>query len=373
MHALRMLPSAGGALLSACLMLAAGAAAAQPIECDATYTIAPGDTLGKIAARVGLAPVDRIIDWIKRANPETISSTDLIFVGDELYIPCGDDSAGAEAADTDTAAAETATFQTAAEEPAAAEMSPLDMAGPTRSPEFAFPPREALGLPAAEVQAAAEAPIVGGRASRIFSGPGQFPPQFFGAYAIVAFKSEPLESDEEEFARYHAICEAYVRSIPPASDDLDQRRSELVTVWPMKTDGGALRAMDAPRDRKCEVAARSYGIDMALDAIRDARTASPGLRQDFAERDGPFLLAWNPASMKGDADALILRMDLSWVQTAGQAKQAFEFWVQRIETNTDLWLDDWETRPIDQIVANTADNWGQAILDSIAFIIGTDG
>lgn len=346
MLASRSIPAvAGPALLSACLLLAWGPASAQQIRCDTMYTIQPGDSLGKIAVRVGIAPVDRMVDWIRRANEETIASADLIFVGDILYIPCGDLS-----------------FI-----PKDAMRSPEALA--LEAAPAAMP---ALPMPVAAAPVAA-APVADGRASRIFSGPGQFPPRSFGAYAIIAFKSEPPAMDRQEFARYRDICDAYVRSIPPASEDRDRRQSELVTVWPMKTDDSALDAMQAPRDEQCDVAARQYGLRMALDAIRHAKKASGDLADDFAERDGPFLLAWNPASMKGEPDALILRMDLSWVRTAGQARQAFEFWVQRIETNTDLWLDDWETRPIDQIVANTADNWGQAIIDSIAFLVGRDG
>lgn len=251
--------------------------------------------------------------------------------------------------------------------PAAAIMLPAPMAAP--APQVA---ERAVSTAARAVvpAAAREVPVENGRASRIFSGPDQFPPVSFGAYAIVAFKSVPLQAEEAEFARYRAICDAYVRSIPEASGDAERRLGELVTVWPIKSDEAAERIMQAPRDQQCPDAALQYGLRMALEAIRDARRAEPELAEDFAEQPGPFLLAWNPAAKKGSDDALILRMDLSWVQTAAQAKQAFEFWVQRIESNTELWLDDWERRPLDQIVGDTADMWGQAILDSIAFIVG---
>ena len=74
-----------------------------------------------------------------------------------------------------------------------------------------------------------------------------------------------------------------------------------------------------------------YGFVTEIDEERPPK----GLNEDIVR----FISA-----KKGEPDALILRVDLSWVQSPAQAKDAFEFWVQRIESNKDLWLDDWERR-----------------------------
>ena len=87
------------------------------------------------------------------------------------------------------------------------------------------------------------APGVGGadasrdeRASRIFAGPGQYPPEAFAAYAVVAFHTRATSRDRD---RYMMVCEAYVSAIPHAGELELPPDQQLATVWPVTDDAVA--------------------------------------------------------------------------------------------------------------------------------------
>ncbi|AVO36984.2 hypothetical protein C6Y53_04230 [Pukyongiella litopenaei] len=208
----------------------------------------------------------------------------------------------------------------------------------------------------------------GGRASRIFAGPGMFPPDHFAAYAIIAFKSRPLAGDRD---RFKAICMGYVAAIllPREIDiPLDQ---QLVTVWPMDHDPSAVRAMEDHDETACDRAVDGYGLAASLQALRDARNALE--REDIElmnRNEGPFVLAWSPTRMKGDENALILRMDLSGVVTAAHARERFEAWRDEVEARQDLWIDGWHEERLSDVIGSWADRWGGKVL---GFIGGRKG
>lgn len=159
------------------------------------------------------------------------------------------------------------------------------------------------------------------------------------------------------------ICEAYRLAIPDASELDIPLNQQLVTVWPLSSHDASEQIKAIEDAKKCDVAAKNYGNVIGLRAIRHAKVVSRELADDFARRPGPFLLAWSPSTKKGDKDALILRMDLSDVDTPTAAKSRFEFWVQQIESNPDLWLNGWQSVSILKRVGETADRYGQIILD----------
>lgn len=196
-------------------------------------------------------------------------------------------------------------------------------------------------------------------ATRIFAGPGDFPPENYGAYAIIAFKSGPLATDLE---RYIMICDAYRSSIPEAILSIVPEERQLVTVWPVSSDTIAAEINKQNDEEKCSTSANNYGLATALQAIRHARVVDSDLAQDLARNRGPFLLAWSPASMKGQEDALILRLDLSNVDTPNQAKSRMEFWVQQIEMHPERWSNDWQHQTIREIVSELADSFGEEII-----------
>jgi hypothetical protein len=209
-----------------------------------------------------------------------------------------------------------------------------------------------------------DTPKVEGHATRIFAGPSEYPPQDFGAYAIVAFKSGADASDRE---RYLMFCKAYSLSIPESNGADAPRENQLVTVWPVATADLAkqVTAMNDMNDMngRCEIAVSGYGNTTALRAIANARKVSQDVRTALKYERGPFLLAWNPATAYGEENALILRMDLSNINDMTAAKRNFEFWVQQIETRPELWQDEWQQESIRQRIADSADRYGQIIID----------
>ncbi len=200
-------------------------------------------------------------------------------------------------------------------------------------------------------------------ATRIFSHPKQYPPHEFGAYAIVAFKSVADSSDLE---RHLMICEAYMSAIPDSSLSDLPKENQLATVWPLdKEESYGLLTTKMANTEVCKIAVENYGHTSSLKAIRDAKAVSPEMHEHVVRNRGPFLFAWNPGGTKGKPDALILRMDLSNVMFPTQAKRRFEFWVQEIEENPQVWQDGWQKLPIRNRIAETADRYGQVILDFV--------
>lgn len=246
--------------------------------------------------------------------------------------------------------------------PSAAAPAPTAVPQATESVVDAAPQPEPDVATAAASESRAESAEVfveDGEATRLFAGPTQFPPQNFAAYAILAFKSG---ADASDVARYVTLCQAFFHAIPE-SDDSSPASKQLVTIWPVSSNGIAekLRGMkDA--DPACNLAARNYGHVAGLRAIRDARKVSLDMHEAIKNNRGPFLFAWNPATKKGQKDALILRMDLSNVDSAYHAKRRFEFWVQEIERRPDLWLDGWQQVSIKDRVAQNLDKYGEVIL-----------
>lgn len=170
------------------------------------------------------------------------------------------------------------------------------------------------------------------RASRLFAGPGQFPPADFAAFGIVAFPARASSADRD---RHLMLCEEYV-AVLPRPDELGLPvEQQMVTVWPVAESSIAddLNAMAEP----CPDAVRHYALPAAVRAIRDAGEAAI-----LVGRRGPFLLAWAPGGQKGEQDAVVLMSDLSDVTNAEQARTIFTLWREDIESNPELWESGWD-------------------------------
>ncbi len=203
-----------------------------------------------------------------------------------------------------------------------------------------------------------------GKASRIFAGPGMFPPEHFAAYGIIAFKSRPLPSDRERFIN---ICFGYVAALlTPSELDIPIDR-QLVTVWPVDQDSVAESIMALQGHfGGCEMAVDDYGLAASLSAINDARMALKDEHKEILNSNkGPFLLAWSPSKTKGEGDALIFGMDLSNVETASLARKKFEAWRDDIEAHQERWIGGWQEEGLADVIGSWADKWGEAI---VAFI-----
>lgn len=179
----------------------------------------------------------------------------------------------------------------------------------------------------------ASAPGAAIRASRIFGGPDDYPPSDFAAYGIVAFKSRATPHDRD---RHLLICQAYVASIR-SSRELDLPiNAQMVTVWPIATGELASEMQARPEHDICQDAVDHYGSISAEIALREAAMAGvdvSGL--------GPYMLAWSPATEKGEGDAIVLTADLSEVNDYAAALAVMLAWVRDIESDPSMWSEGW--------------------------------
>lgn len=200
----------------------------------------------------------------------------------------------------------------------------------------------------------------GGWATRIFAGPGQFPPTDFRTYGIVAFPARA--AGEDEVARHQAICRAWAAVLPSAErsrHELPPRDRQMATIWPIDDDAVArrLNLLVAP----CEAAVERYGLVRSLQALRDARRAGFEV-----SGEGPFLLAWSPPSAIGAEDAVILAVDLSRVRTQSEAVDVFRAWRDDIESDPGLWGDDgWSLERFRVALRQWADLYGPRLLSIV--------
>lgn len=181
--------------------------------------------------------------------------------------------------------------------------------------------------------------FTGIRASRIFAGPTQFPPQDFAAYGVVAFKSRSVDGTSSP--REQMICNAYLGILPEASELTVPITSQMVTVWPILSDEKARDVAALARSEACDEALAQYGLSAGRAAILDANKA--GIDTSGA---GPFLLAWSPAEKKGDPTAPVLAVDMSNVETKDRAMKIFDAWANEIEKDSDLWVIGWQNESI---------------------------
>jgi hypothetical protein len=202
---------------------------------------------------------------------------------------------------------------------------------------------------------AAETISVTREASRLFAGPNQFPPRNYAAYGILAFPSRATSNDRD---RYKMFCEAYVAVLPLAWELSVPDSQQMVTVWPMTSDGGAAGLNRARGTDVCEQAISNYDLVAATRAVYDARQAK-------AEVDGrgPYLLAWSPSTRKGQQDALVLRADLSNVTTADQAKDRFLRWKKNILDKPELWKSGWNVEGLRIAMMEWLDQYGPKVLE----------
>jgi outer membrane protein OmpA-like peptidoglycan-associated protein len=191
-------------------------------------------------------------------------------------------------------------------------------------------------------------------ASRLFAGPTQYPPNDFAAYGIVAFKTRATPDDNP---RYEMICDAYVAGLLHFTDVKVPLKKQMVTVWPIESDGQATRINKMTRESLCPEAVRHYGLPISLEAIESARRSN--VRFDDA---GPFLLAWSPSETKGQPDALVLVSDLSDVTNSEQAKQIFFDWFSKIQENPELWRPGWDIAKLKVTIRLWADKYGEKLL-----------
>jgi hypothetical protein len=191
--------------------------------------------------------------------------------------------------------------------------------------------------------------------TRLFAGPTQFPPTDFAAYGIMAFPSRASTSVGMD--RHLMLCEAYVQSLPHASELPAPRSAQMVTVWPIEDDDIAKNVNRSPREEVCPKAVGTYGLIVALQAIQRAKRAGLTL-----SGQGPFLLAWSPPHTMGEQDAIVLYVDLSQTNNSAQALEIMSKWRDEITLNPELWKQGWNIEKLRFEIKKWADWYGPGLL-----------
>ncbi len=205
--------------------------------------------------------------------------------------------------------------------------------------------------------------------SRKFTGPGQYPPENFLAYGILAF---PQRATPDSRQRHLMICDAYVSALPHSTELKGIPLSEqMVTVWPIENDELAARIdIYTPRNEVCEIAVDHYGLVVAKSALNDVANVEAiekelirGDSIDFKNlTQGPYLLAWAPGNKKGDSDALVLVVDLTRVNLPQHAEAIFSRWIREIEKNPSLWSNGWDIPAVRLRLRLWADDIGDSVV-----------
>ena len=201
------------------------------------------------------------------------------------------------------------------------------------------------------------------RASRLFAGPGQYPPDDFAAYGILAFQSE---ATPQSARRYMAICEGFLAGLPAAAELTDRGvplAQQMATVWPLDdaTLANYLNGIDtgsAPLE-PCRDIVASIHLFTSREAIANAMRASDN---ESFEGSGPYLIAWSPSTTFGRRDVPVLVWDLSDVTTSQLATDLFVDWANEIVRNPDLWRDGWDLERLRRTLRWWADKYGPGIL-----------
>ncbi|WP_082152716.1 peptidoglycan-binding domain-containing protein [Candidatus Rhodobacter oscarellae] len=164
--------------------------------------------------------------------------------------------------------------------------------------------------------------------SRLFATLNEFPPENFLGYGVLSFKALATPRDQD---RHEMICQAFFASLPRSTELLEPRSQQFTTVWPVLSpdvscDLNFQQREDIPA--ACELAVENYNDELARLTIDAARRAG------FSdEGTGPFLLGWLPAREFGEAEALIVSLDLSLVHDFRQASILFNEWKWEIEAD----------------------------------------
>ena len=190
-------------------------------------------------------------------------------------------------------------------------------------------------------------------ATRVFSGPGGYPPKGYAAYGIIVFKARSTDFDYE---RHAIICEAYISSLISGGRGDLPRPNQVVTVWPLRSKASTVR-LNSSENPSCSDAIGDYDLRESRKAIKDAEIL--GIK--LAGR-GPFLIIWSPGDAKGDKGAVALLADLSAVETIVQAKDIMYRWSRDIENDPSLWDKGWDIGKVRILMRDWLDKYGKDIL-----------
>ncbi|HDZ53038.1 hypothetical protein LCGC14_0408200 [marine sediment metagenome] len=195
--------------------------------------------------------------------------------------------------------------------------------------------------------------------TRVFAGPGQFPPENFRGYGVMTFIATASEYD---FGRHMIFCQAYMNSLPVSASVAELPGDQFVTVWPL-TDADLSARLNRTIQRAdavstCKQAIDSYDANHARNILTKIRK-NEGFALDGL---GPYLFGWIPADDFDETGKLILMLDLSRVSTYEQALIQLQSWQQKIVTNPELLQDGLSIENLRRLVRDWSDQHGQAFL-----------
>ena len=210
-----------------------------------------------------------------------------------------------------------------------------------------------------ETGAASDALDLESRASRVFAGPDQYPPEEFAAYGILAFQSEVTDDSRD---RYQAICQGFLATLTaaiPLSEEAIPLEQQMATLWPLVDAGLAdelnTHGAGTSLSGRCEDIVDNIDIGRSLRALEAARMASPDADLGAA---GPYLLAWSPSNTFGQSNVPVLRLDLSRVTTADGATGRFIEWRTKIQFDPGLWRNGWNLEGLRTLLQDWANRYG---------------
>jgi hypothetical protein len=187
--------------------------------------------------------------------------------------------------------------------------------------------------------------------------PGEMPPRDLAGYGLVAFTTLPAAHDIE---RYKLICEAYKATLMsqselPSNTPLSE---QMITFWPIRN-----KSTPEAKRTDCSHLVGNYPLRLGLDAIQDADRQ----REAFANRRGPFLIAWVPSDSRSKPDAVVLLMDLSPFDGQRSFVEIFQDWRQKITDNPELWRrgGGFDIEATRRIIRDTFDRYGAGLMKLI--------
>jgi len=187
--------------------------------------------------------------------------------------------------------------------------------------------------------------------------PGEMPPRDLAGYGLVAFTTLPAAHDIE---RYKLICEAYKATLMsqselPSNTPLSE---QMITFWPIRN-----KSTPEAKRTDCSHLVGNYPLRLGLDAIQDADRQ----REAFANRRGPFLIAWVPSDSRSKLDAVVLLMGLSPFDGQRSFVEIFQDWRQKITDNPELWRrgGGFDIEATRRIIRDTFDRYGAGLMKLI--------
>lgn len=164
--------------------------------------------------------------------------------------------------------------------------------------------------------------------TRAFAASGEYPPEGYRGYGLIAFKSLATEFDIKQ---HRFICAAYIASYQHSRSSKVGAADQFLTLWPVRTNDLSRKLnieASIAKAESCETAILGYDLSISYSAINAAKKA--GFSSDGT---GPFLLAWSPGEAYGKEDTFVISLDLSSVGTYRQALQLMSRWREEVEAN----------------------------------------